>query len=254
MKLVSGNPGLGLGESDARYLRLAGGTLTGALVTKAVSVDVPTPAQLPAGPDANPGLPITQEWTSAGLTWTAALISVTDTASGSGSKLLDLAVGGNSKFSVTKAGAAVLPTVTASSLAGCSLRFGALAGFSYNSAAAELEMWVNTALAASLDYEKFHLDSAYRLVWGAGSPTGAADSGLARNAAGIVEVNNGTAGTLRDFKCRRATVTEYQEVLVSSEPSAPTSGVRLWADLSGGKVFLMARFPTGASQVVAQEP
>jgi hypothetical protein len=102
----------------------------------------------------------------------------------------------------------------------------------------------------------FQLGSGVGLNWRSGTTfsTGSVDTGVQRNAAGVLEVNNGTAGTLRDFKCRRATVTEYQEVLVSSEPSAPTSGVRLWADLSGGKVFLMARFPTGASQVVAQEP
>jgi hypothetical protein len=252
MKLISGNPGLGLGESDARYLRLAGGTLTGALVTKAVSVEIPTPAQLPAGPDANPGLPITQAWTSAGLTWTAALISVTDTASASGSKLIDAQVGGASKFSVTKAGV----------INGTSLGFNAtdtqgVVGFiSHGICDRNASAWAIFQASFYGASGCFQLGSGVGLNWRSGTTysTGSVDTGVQRNSAGVLEVNNGTSGTLRDFKCRRATVTEYQEVLVSSEPSAPASGVRLWADLSGGKVFLMARFPTGASQVVAQEP
>ena len=36
--------------------------------------------------------------------------------------------------------------------------------------------------------------------------------------------------------------------------AAPTTGVTLYVDQSGGKNRLMAIFPTGAAQVVAVEP
>jgi len=39
-------------------------------------------------------------------------------------------------------------------------------------------------------------------------PAGAKDTGLSRNAAGVVEINNGTAGTWRDLKARRGEFVE----------------------------------------------
>jgi len=50
-------------------------------------------------------------------------------------------------------------------------------------------------------------DAASVLGWSATDPSAAMDSGITRNAAGVVEVNNGTAGTLRDIKVRSAFAT-----------------------------------------------
>ena len=47
---------------------------------------------------------VTGTWSAAGVTFTGIKSNVTDTASASGSKLLDLQVGGSSKFSVDKSG------------------------------------------------------------------------------------------------------------------------------------------------------
>ncbi len=47
----------------------------------------------------------TQTWNSGGVSFSAATIDVTDTASASGSKLLDLRVGGSTRFAVSKDGA-----------------------------------------------------------------------------------------------------------------------------------------------------
>ena len=46
------------------------------------------------------------------------------------------------------------------------------------------------------------------LTWcsGTGVPNGTIDLGLARNASGVVEINNGTAGTLRDLTLRNLTI------------------------------------------------
>lgn len=50
----------------------------------------------------------------------------------------------------------------------------------------------------------------YGWVSSATDSTGAKDTGLARNAAGIVEVNNGTPGTLRDLTLRNQTAVGYR--------------------------------------------
>jgi hypothetical protein len=47
---------------------------------------------------------LTQSWNNASVSFTAAIMNITDTNSAAGSKLLDLQVGGVSKFSVDKAG------------------------------------------------------------------------------------------------------------------------------------------------------
>jgi len=51
-------------------------------------------------------------WTDAATAYTAIKMDVTDTASASGSKLLDLLVGGSSKFSVSKTGDALVNGIT----------------------------------------------------------------------------------------------------------------------------------------------
>lgn len=58
-------------------------------------------------------LSITQTWNSSGVTFTGIQANITDTASASGSLLMDLQVGGSSKFSVTKAGALIINGNTA---------------------------------------------------------------------------------------------------------------------------------------------
>lgn len=66
--------------------------------TTAVTVSTPLPN-------------ITQTWNAGGVTFTAVKLNITDTASATASLLLDLQVGGVSKFSVTKGGIVVAPVV-----------------------------------------------------------------------------------------------------------------------------------------------
>lgn len=73
---------------------------------------------------------------------------------------------------------------------------------------------------------------------------GNVDAGLARSAAGIVKITNGSTG---------AGALHLQE---QTAPSAPaTNNVYIYAEDNGsGKTRLMALFPTGAAQQVAIEP
>ena len=61
---------------------------------------------------------LAQTWNAAGTTFTALKMNVTDTASASGSLLIDLQVGGSSKFKVTKAGVAYITLPTSNPGAG----------------------------------------------------------------------------------------------------------------------------------------
>ena len=54
---------------------------------------------------------LTDTWNNAGISWNGVKLNVTDSASAAGSKLLDLQIGGASKFTVGKTG-----TVTATGL------------------------------------------------------------------------------------------------------------------------------------------
>ena len=85
---------------------------------------------------------------------------------------------------------------------------------------------------------------------------GSASTGIYENAAGVLEINNGTAGTYRDLKLRNLIQTEYSQLTEMTAPSAPaTNSVRIYAEDNGaGKTRLMALFPTGAAQQVAIEP
>jgi hypothetical protein len=80
------------------------------------------------------------------------------------------------------------------------------------------------------------------------------DTALMRNAAGIVEVTNGTAGTYRDLKLRNLLNTEYHQMTEMTAPSAPAANsVRIYAEDNGaGKTRLMALFATGSAVQIAQ--
>jgi hypothetical protein len=89
---------------------------------------------------------------------------------------------------------------------GTKLLFGILQG-----GGAEATAWI--------DYRKFGLTSSSLFGFSSGDSTTAIDAGLARNSAGVVEINNGTAGTYRDLKLRN----EFFS-LQASAPGSPVEG------------------------------
>lgn len=75
---------------------------------------------------------LTQTWNNVATTFTAIKMNATDTASAAGSLLIDLQVGGGSKFSVTKSGGATISGNTTITGAGqAALTVGAGAGSRY---------------------------------------------------------------------------------------------------------------------------
>lgn len=96
-----------------------------------------------------------------------------------------------------------------------------------------------------------------RVSWSSNSEgQTAADAALMRNAAGVVEVNNGTATAYRDLKLRNLLNVEYHQMTEMTAPAAPaTNSVRIYAEDNGsGKTRLMALFASGVAQQIAIEP
>jgi hypothetical protein len=164
--------------------------------------------------DPAPQINGTVTWNDAADTFTAWKLNVTSTASAAASLLMDLQVGGSSKFNVRKDGAVFGQYVVAT-----------LGGGNYT----------------SLDYdtEGVGLAQTSIIFW-------RSDVILNRDAAGIVGVR-GTSITTP------GAISFY--TYGASPPSAPdASRARLYADTSGGKIRLMALFPSGAAQQIAIEP
>ena len=115
---------------------------------------------------------------------------------------------------------------------------------------------VGSGIALARFGNTIQCDSGTVHTWTSGNVNGTVDSGISRNAAGIVEVNNGTAGTWRDLKLRNLLNTEYHQMTEMTAPSAPaTNSVRIYAEDNGaGKTRLMALFATGSAVQIAIEP
>ena len=105
-----------------------------------------------------PLINLAQTWNGSGVAFQGALINVTNTLSGAGSKLLDLQAGGVSQFSIGPTG----------------LVFGPAAGLTIGS--------TTMNLAGTFKVNLVQLDQAN------------ADTGLSRSAANTLAVGNGTAG------------------------------------------------------------
>lgn len=121
----------------------------------------------------NPAWSATQTWNAGAVTFTALKLNVTDTASAAGSKLIDLQAGGTSYFYVWANGLAFA------------------------------DRWVVKGSTEALQYTGLYLGNSSAVKWSSSVYyDGGADTGLYRNAAGVVEVNNGSAGTYRDLYVR----------------------------------------------------
>jgi hypothetical protein len=155
----------------------------------------------------HPVLNMTQTWVTVGTTYTGMILNVTNTASAAASLLMDLQVGGASKFSVredglgTFAGAISAVHVTTGAYAIVGDTAGAPGGATlYNGGAYS---WSSTGAAG-------------------GSP----DTALSRSAAGVVEVNNGTTGAYIEAKMRSLVIGGTPPTFTGSctAPSAQAGG------------------------------
>ena len=161
----------------------AGGTLTGPVTMTGGTVTTSTPL-----------IDATQTWNAAGVTFTGWKLNVTDTASASGSKFADFQISGTPIVWIAKSGAVV---VTSPSDTNKAFRLDAAPG-----GGVRLEYAGN--LESRISSSGVDLRSNGMVSWSnsAGQADNAPFTCLARNADGVVEVNNQTAGTFRDLKLR----------------------------------------------------
>jgi len=147
-------------------------------------------------------LDISQTWNNAAVTFTGKLNAFTDTASNAASLLENWTVGGISKFSITKAGRMIAsdgsqasPSIT-TALSGAA-GFYSVSGSSISLSGGNTDLWL--ANAGGIRH-----GSGVIFGWSSGTSSATAmDTAFSRNAAGVAEVNNGTAGTFRDLKVRQ---------------------------------------------------
>jgi hypothetical protein len=219
---------------------------------------------VPAGlSDPAPAFPFETEWNNAGKNWTAVRVSVTNTASGSTSKLADFQLGGASKASIDKNGK--LDLASGVDFGGNLYFKGSY--FSINTTAGGVNLYGSllygngtTLRLGRLDWsgpvEDIAQTASSKIYWSAGGlGNSTVDSGIERDSAGVLKVTDG-AGTLRDWKARRGSLSEYLDITEMSAPAAPAANTaRLYVEDNGsGKTRLMVLFPTGAAQVLATEP
>ena len=138
----------------------------------------------PSSPTGNPYVQWDTTWNNAGTTFTGIKFDVTDTASAAGSLLMDLRVGGSSRFSVTKAGVATL----SSTLSAVAFQSNSLAGST-------------SFIFGDYGGVGIRFGEACQIRWSSGAPTNTPDLVILRDAANILAQRNGTnAQTFRVYK------------------------------------------------------
>lgn len=171
-----------------------------------------------------PVLDLSQTWNDAGVTFTGVKLNVTNTASAAASLLMDLQVGGVSKFKTTKTGDATV----AGTLYG-----GAISSISGYIESGEIRSGVGSARSWIMYNGKQYMASNSIVGWGpsaigSGDAYNNQDVAVGRNGIGVVEINSGTAGTYRDLKLRNLIasggVVTLASFTVATLPSASTSG------------------------------
>lgn len=191
----------------------------------------------------SPAFDVTQTWNGSGVTFTAATINVTDTASAAASKLLDLQVGGASKLAIDKTGALTIAGTYKLSAGGGSFLFDHDVG---------INGWL-VVKTRSIQLEGANLGVQMGLV-------GAMDVAIARNAAGVLEINNVTLGTYRDLLLRNLTASGNISAsgnvtvtgnLTTNSGSAASPAIRL-NDTANGLFYTgsnVVRVAAGGSEV-----
>jgi|GEM_PF-7040573 hypothetical protein len=147
-----------------------------------------------------PALDASQTWNNAGVAFKGLSLNVTDTASAAASKLIDLLVGGASKFSVSKAGCIESSSAVNHGSAALILGDG--------SAVPKVAAYQNSGGLVAVSSTGSFLFSSTSNAY-----SGAADAALHRVAAGVLSVTNGTAGTYRDLRVRNVLDTNGAIVL-----------------------------------------
>jgi hypothetical protein len=168
---------------------------------------------------------LSRTWSDAGTTFTAIKYDITDSGSAAGSLLMDLQVGGASRFKVDKAGVLYGPNAAFQ-----------LRTFSSNS----FEVWISSTRTFQIRTSGVRLSTGYSLAWASGSDVNTTtDLSLFRDAANTLAQRNGAnAQTTRVYSTYTA-ADNFQRLAITS------ASVTLSA-LSGASVTATGLIPAGA--------
>jgi hypothetical protein len=194
----------------------------------------------------NPVQSFTQTWNDAGVTFTGWKLNITSTASAAASLLMDLQVGGSTKFSVDKSG---YPTIQSASY-GADYRIGVV---DYGTTP---HLALYSAGSVAVAYGRNGVVSTGTFFSGVPNIGGATDIAMVRISTTVIKITDGSTG-FRDLSLRNIVgQTGYTEMVEMTAPASPAANtVRLYCEDNGaGKTRLMALFPSGAAQQVAIEP
>lgn len=185
---------------------------TGKLDQTGAAASVTAPLTLSSGTitTSQPILDLSQTWNASGVTFTGLKFNATSTASASASLLLDLQVGGTSKFKVDKTGAGTFA--------------GAVSGASYIAAGSYLQAGTGLALPSTSGWIQIGSDTT-----------------LTRDAANTLALRNTTnAQTFRVYNTytdasnyERFAVTWSSDVAYARAQNAGTGSARLFVPVTG---------------------
>jgi len=174
---------------------------------------------------------ITDTWNNAGTVFTAIKMTVTNTASASGSKLIDLLVGASSKFSVDKDGAVVVAgsiAMPAGTEGAPSIWFGQSNTGIYSNNAARVTISAGGTARLECSSQQVLVEAAAKLGW---VSVGSASGGTFQ--VGFIKDSNTQVGVYSagsvyaDLKARNLIATGVVNCAlytVATLPSAATSG------------------------------
>lgn len=215
--ITSSGAGGALGTNaftSTAYLPLTGGTLTGNLtITPSSANTEPLTINLGTMTANTKGVDITGTWNNAGITFDAPLfVNITNTASASGVLLADFQVGGVSQYAFGVAGPTLLMPFNGV------VAFGGtvvttqdyVGGVSH-----QIQITAGNALQVSIGANKIAALNTAAFCWGTGTPASACDTGLSRDAAGVVDVGTGAQGsTAGSMKMTGITVSGASSVVL----------------------------------------
>lgn len=190
----AGNAGF-VYNKTTNVLTLTGQVTVGSLV-------IPTVSQVASSPI----LDLAQTWNNGAVTFTAAKISITNSASASNSIIWDLSVGATSVFSVMKSGVFGLNSAGSGNFAGVgTTESSGVLRTGFKTFGDRLDFYTNGSSKFSiLNGVGLGIANFTALQFSSGGDgTSAFDTGILRNGAGVLEINSGTGGTFRDLKLRQ---------------------------------------------------
>lgn len=196
-------------------------------------------------------LSATQTWNASGVTFTGWKFTITDTASASGSlamQILGGASGTTNIFKVDKVGICSIGSTGNTQIDGSANQ---IQTSNFRSLGDASNLGASTGTGLTLGNGAgiwFSSDSTFY---------GTKDSGIYRNAAGVVEVNSGTAGTYRDIKARvfKSSGTAYASLPTAAAGDiayVTDSSTATWgATIAGGGANKVLAFYNGTNWTVA---